>query len=210
MDSSGNLLNSENSPDNFSPGWGAVTDGLYRFRVRSVSTSGLVSPWSAEVRVSTGHPSAPIYGNVQHSAYWYSQLYNGNWYKDAYDGSNPGGTVVWVPSSVLIDAFHFNIAANGGFGPISPGTNRHLTYVIAGAPRGDALQIPGTSFSYIEYAFYEWGQDNWYGLMAQGAGWTVSAGGLQRIVGDIGIEGTQYWTVYEQTGSTPPVYNGYW
>jgi hypothetical protein len=68
----------------------------------------------------------------------------------------------------------------------------------------------GNPYQTVEYGFNNWGGDAWWGLMAKGAGWTVSPGGNARMVGDFGVEGTEYYNNWEIVSWNPEQGNYYW
>jgi hypothetical protein len=207
-DAAGNWLATENSTDNISPNWGVGQDTRYQFYVRSVAANGLVSAWQGPLRVGIGHPSTPNYGWVQRTRDWYSQI-NGNWIKDKYAGGE-GGTVVFVPNSVLITALHYNIFTNNGFSSvISPWNNRTVSSIYAGIDQGNVFQA-NNPLQTIDYGYANWGADNYWGFICRGAGWTVSEGGTARLVGQFGVQGTEYYNNWEIVSYNPEQGNYYW
>lgn len=207
-DVNGAWLSEENSTDNVSPNWTVAQDTRYMVYVRSVAVNGLASPFQGPLKVGIGHPSTPNYGYVQRTRPWYSQI-NGNWYKDAYNGGE-GGTVVFVPNTVLITEFHVNMVTNNSFSSvISPWNNRTMSHIFAGADWTDVIQA-NNPYSGIEYGFNNWGGDNYWGYILRGAGWTVSPGGVARCVGQFGVAGNEYYNNYEVVSWNPEQGNYYW
>ena len=209
-DSSGNWLNQVNVGGSPWGNFGVGEDGYYAFFVRSISTSGLASAFAGPVRVKIGHSEQGYWANENRTRDWYSQLDGANWYKDAYDGSNPGGTVVWVPSSVEVYALHYDVWANNGFSSVlSPWGNRILSNMYRSTDMGNTIQS-NNPLQGVYHGAYGNGGDGWWGIVARGAGWTVSPGGTARCVGAFGVQGTETYgvTVYYRTRDY--LDNGYW
>lgn len=180
----------------------------YRYYVRAKATSGLYSAFQGPLNVGIGHPTQYTYGYVQRTRAWSASL-NGNWYRDAFDGSNPGGTVIFVPGNVILQSMVYDIAANENFSSVlSPYGNRYISHIWAGADAGDVLYWNNPTQG--PEGFNDWGQDNWWGFICRGAGWTVAPTGLAKVVGWMTANGTEYYDNYEITSVVNEQSNYYW
>lgn len=207
-DSAGNWINQVEVGGSPWGNFGVGEDGYYQFYVRSKSAAGLYSGFVGPVRVKIGHTEQGYYANENRIRGWYNQI-SGNWYQNNYSGG-PDQTVIWVPNNVRITEFHYSVLANAGFTSVlSPFGNRKISHIFAGQDWGDTISM-GNPYQTVEYGFNNWGGDNWWGLIARGAGWTVSPNGTARMVGDFGIYGEETYqvTVYYMTRAYEG--NSYW
>lgn len=183
-------------------------DTRYRYYVRAKAASGLYSAFQGPLNVGIGHPTQYTYGYVQRARDWSSSL-NGNWYKDAYNGTNPGGTMIYVPNSVLIQSIVYDIAAVNNFTAVlSPYPSREIHHIYGNNDAGDVAHW--TNPTQGAEGYNNWGGDSYWGFICRGSGWTVSPTGLARVVGWITVNGLEYYDNYEIVSTIDEQGNYYW
>jgi hypothetical protein len=212
LNASGGLWAEENSTDNISPVWGIGQDARAQIRVRSVGVNGLIGPWTNLLKVGTGHPSTPNYGYVQRTRGWASAA--------AINGYGYWGNVagVGVPSSILVNAIHWQLACHNYFSPMLSiavpdfveGGNRQINIML----NNDYVwqynvewPSPLDGWDYLQY----WGNGGITGILCHGGGWWYSnPDPTFQVDGYVTVHGTEYYDNYEIVSWNPEAGNYYW
>jgi len=200
--------------DNYGGGqsnnYGVNWDSTYSFRVRAVSTGGLVSGWSPYRYVAIGHPQQDTYGYVQRTRGWQTEH---QWnYRFMYQAFN------WqIPPSIALNAIHAtNIRCgppgNQGSSIVQRTSSRRLVSLQTDAGWAGSLfghngdVASGTSFD--RSLAGNWGGNNWWGIYPTGnngeqdnnTGWSTGANvALSLYCDDVWIDGTEYYDNWELT-----------
>jgi len=218
LTSDGSLWASENSTDNISPSWGIGQDARAQIRVRSHGANGLVSAWSNNLRVATGHAETYNYGWVQRTRGWSTGGgigYEGYW-------NNLAGFA--VPSSILVNAVHWQIWSTDGI-PMSvwppayvSGGNRHVCIQLNESYVWERPNWPPSidGWDGVNYpgGLTYWGNGGRTGFVCRNR--NEDSNGADnpwagvRIDGYVTIYGTEYYNNWEVVSTNPAVGNSYW
>jgi hypothetical protein len=208
LDVSGNQMNldyySGGQSNNYPVNW----DGRYQFRVRAVSTGGLISDWSGMLRVGIGHPQQDTYGYVSHTRAWEAH-YSGR------ANANEWMAVV-VPTGVLLNGIHWRNLHTPMSSSVTPGTNRDVNWIFA---NGDFGTIRATLGNVPSGSNVDWGggisgnQGNgtYWGIVPRGSGWSTTGNPTFMLwVDDLWFDGTETYQNWELTSRINEQGNYYW
>lgn len=210
LDVNGNQMNLDNYGGGASNNYAINWDTRYQFRVRAVSTGGLVSDWSGMLRVGIGHPQQDTYGYVAHTRGWSAHT-SGQFGKDNL-------IVVTIPSSVTINAVHWINMRTPQSGTLNPNTTRDINWILNGADAGPIRNQLGVLGSgNLDYAGAAIGingnngRGNLWGVVPRGSGWSAVGNVTYMLwVDDFWFDGTETYQNWELTSSIPAQGNYYW
>lgn len=211
LNASGGLWAEENSTDNVSPVWGIGQDQRAQIRVRSVGVNGLIGPWSNLLKVGTGHPSTDNYGYVQRTRGWASAVAINNY------GTANNLAGVYVPSSILVHAVHWQLACRNYFSPVLSvavpdfveGGDRQMDIWLNSSPWFNNVEWPSPLDGW-DYPYF-WGNGGVTGIVPRGGGWYPTyPDGVRQVDGYITVHGTEYYDNWEIVSTNPAAGNYYW
>ena len=200
LNSSGGVISTVTNTASPSSTFTLASDTKYQFRVRAKSASGLYSPYTANLRIQTGHASS-TYTTTETGTRPWSSAASVNAIKDKIVGPV-------VPSSVHCTAIRYQISANAGFtSALSPWNNREIHPWLLNADGATFQWQVGSIDTTIPHSFI--GNNAINGMICRGTGWTIYETGTARAVGTITASGTETYQ-YQQTHTNPAVANSYW
>jgi hypothetical protein len=208
LDVNGNQMNLDNYGGGSSNNYGVNWDGRYQFRVRSVSTGGLISDWSGLLRVGIGHPQQDSYGVVYHTRGWEAHTSGGR-------NANEWLAVI-VPSSVTMNAMHWRNLWTPMSSSVTPGTNRDVVWIFRngnfGSIRGIVGNVAsGSSIDVDPGMSGAVGDDTYWGIDPVGSGWSTTGNSTYMMwCDDLWVDGTETYTQVEIVSSIPAQGNYYW
>ncbi len=199
--------------DNYGGGqsnnYGVNWDTTLSFRVRSVSTGGLVSGWSGYRYVGIGHPQQDTYGYVQRTRGWATDhQWNYRFIREAFNW--------YVPSSVHLNGLHwsnFRCGPPGNQGSSivqRPSSNRLVSLQLnsewQGSLAGGNIDVANGWSGDLDLSPY-WGNNAYWGVYPtanngatdNNTGWSASNVALSLYCDDIWLDGTEFYQNWELT-----------
>ena len=205
LDVNGNQMNLDNYSGGQSNNYGVNWDSRYQFRVRSVSTGGLVSDWSGMLRPGIGHPQQDTYGYVQRTRAWSSAAQSGVCYRDDFYSFT-------VPNNIHLEALYWNNLRCGSGSSLvqRPSSNRWVYWVGNGSWQGPMAQGDIANGWTGGLGLDNFGNNATWGLGPTGQGWSYSNPSLGLYADSVQLVGTEYYDNWELTNRINEAGNYYW
>lgn len=208
LDVNGNQMNLDNYGGGGSNNYGVNWDSRYQFRVRSVSTGGLVSDWSGLLRVGIGHPQQDTNGYVNHTRGWEAHFSGGA-------NANEWMAVV-VPSNVSLNAIHWRNLFTPMSSSVTPGTNRDVDWIFFNNDYGTIRNNLGNVASHTDMDYGggisgNQGNGSYWGIVPVGSGWSTTGNGTFMLwVDDLWFDGVETYQNWELISRINEQGNYYW
>lgn len=198
-DANGNWVTSVNTSSQ-SYSFGVSQDERCQFYVSSWSTGGLQSAWNGPLRVQIGHTQLSHTVTDTLTRPWSTGM-DVNGYRNTTQ-------LLYVPSSVNISSWYFNLSCTFSTGVISPTASRIVSHIFANVAQGQNLNWSNPLQGWYSYTYN--GQNSWWGFWVDGTGWSQYGDGAYRVVGRFEQHGTE--TYYQDRTVIDRNYadNSYW
>jgi hypothetical protein len=211
--SSANILQGFSNNTSGSASFGVAEDWQVAFFVRSVTAAGLKSAWVAGHRAQIGHTEQGYYANEGRTRGWQNAV-------NCTGGPNQPPrhrdeiVQIYVPNTVTMTQWNiYCVVTFSSYVSAAP-PNNHQVYQWVNGAQGGLFEGAPWNTSSLDYALgiaSVNGQNNYWGLMPRGLGWSpAGVSDAQLLYAALTISGTEAYTVSVYYVTRAYLANAYW